>query len=137
MHTGPWNGQGSASCGLRPPCPLGRATRVSKTVTWSFSTAAKGAFDAVAAAAAEPPQFSSPPTTSPSAPAAGAAVQFTCAASDSTAVSFQWDFGDGTTDSSGPAVTHTYTATGTYTVTVTASNANGKSAAESTSVTVQ
>jgi len=109
----------------------------SKTVTWSFSTSAKGAFDPVAAAAVEPPQFTSLPTAAPSAPAAGAAVQFTCAGTDSTAVSFTWDFGDGTTDSSGPTVTHTYTAKGTYTVTVTASNANGKSAAESLSVTVQ
>jgi len=108
-----------------------------KTVTWSFSTSARGGFDAVAAAAAEPPQFTSPPTATPSASAAGAAVQFTCAASDSTNVSFAWDFGDGTTDTSGPTVTHTYTASGTYTVTVTASNAHGKSAAESLTVTVQ
>ncbi|HEY3324998.1 MAG TPA: PKD domain-containing protein [Planctomycetota bacterium] len=110
---------------------------VSKTVTWSFSTAAKGAFDAIAAAAVEPPQFTSPPTASPNYPAIGAAVQFTCAASDSTAVSFAWDFGDGTTDTSGPTVTHTYASKGTYTVTVTASNANGKSDAESLTVTVR
>jgi hypothetical protein len=110
---------------------------VSKTVTWSFSTSAKGAFDAAAAAASEPPQFTSPPAASPSSPAAGAAVQFTCSATDSTAVTFLWDFGDGTTDSSGPTVTHTFTAKGTYTVTVTATNANGKYSSESLALTVR
>ncbi|MBK7856778.1 MAG: PKD domain-containing protein [Bacteroidetes bacterium] len=40
-------------------------------------------------------------------------------------VSWLWDFGDGTSDSTSSATTHQYTTAGTYTVTLTAVNANG------------
>jgi len=52
-----------------------------------------------------------------------------------TIVSYEWDFGDGETDS-GSIVNHTYVTVGTYTVTLTVTDSNGKSAVTVTSVTV-
>ena len=52
-----------------------------------------------------------------------------------TIVSYEWDFGDGETDS-GPIVTHSYDTADTYTVTLTVTDSNGKSAVTSVTVTV-
>jgi len=52
-----------------------------------------------------------------------------------TIVSYEWDFGDGETDS-GPIVTHSYDTADTYTVTLTVKDSNGKSDATSVPVTV-
>ena len=58
-------------------------------------------------------------TYSPSSPEAGKSVSFD-ASSSSNAVSFQWDFGDGTT-ATGEKVTHTYSVDGNYVVKLEAS----------------
>jgi PKD repeat protein len=52
-----------------------------------------------------------------------------------TIVSYEWDFGDGETDS-GSIVTHSYDTVDTYTVTLTVTDSNGKSAVTSVTVTV-
>jgi len=51
-------------------------------------------------------------------------------------VSYEWDFGDGTTGS-GETATHTYTKEGTYTVTLTVRDAAGNSGTHQITVTVQ
>ena len=52
-----------------------------------------------------------------------------------TIVSYEWDFGDGETDS-GPIVTHSYDTADIYTVTLTVTDSNGKSAVTYVTVTV-
>jgi PKD repeat protein len=51
-------------------------------------------------------------------------------------VSYEWDFGDGTTGS-GETATHTYTSEGTYTVTLTVKDATGNAGTHQITVTVQ
>ncbi len=53
------------------------------------------------------------------------AVQFTDLSTGGGPLSYQWDFGDGTPNSTEQNPVHTYTAMGTYDVTLTASNAAG------------
>jgi len=54
------------------------------------------------------------------------AVHFFCSAGDADAVTWSWDFGDGTGDTSNSnAVTHAFTPAGSYLVQVTATDANG------------
>ena len=66
-----------------------------------------------------PPLFVSVPTATPNPAAAGQSVAFTAAAEDldGTALTYSWNFGDGTTGD-GASVTHTYTQAGNYTVNV-------------------
>jgi PKD repeat protein len=49
-------------------------------------------------------------------------------ASDNSALSYTWDFGDGIRQSAGPTVTHTYQGRGVFTVSVTAATQAGASA---------
>jgi len=51
-------------------------------------------------------------------------------------ISYQWDFGDGTTGT-GITTTHTYTSAGTYTVTLTVKDSAGNSATDSITITVE
>ncbi|MEL6981807.1 MAG: PKD domain-containing protein, partial [Actinomycetota bacterium] len=61
-------------------------------------------------------------------------ANFTASLTAGTAVSYSWNFGDGTVlPNTGSAVSHSYTSAGTYTVTVTATNSVST---ETTSVTV-
>ena len=55
----------------------------------------------------------------------------------STIVSYQWDYGDGQTQSGGSTEADFYNAPGTYTVTLTVTDSNGKTATTSQQVTVQ
>jgi PKD repeat protein len=50
-------------------------------------------------------------------------------------ITFNWDFGDGTTQSMDPNPAHTYTTRGRYTVTLTVTDSTGKSAGQSTVIT--
>ena len=57
------------------------------------------------------------------------------ASGSSEAVSWSWDFGDGSTDD-GETVTHDYAAPGDYTITLTVENADGDEDTASESITV-
>jgi hypothetical protein len=54
---------------------------------------------------------------------------------DGTIVSYEWDFGDGTTGT-GQSITHGYTATGTYSVTLTVTDNCGVEATDTADVTI-
>jgi hypothetical protein len=66
--------------------------------------------------------LTSGPTATPSTAGIGQIVAFT-AGTNLSGTTFNWTFGDGTSDNSGNAsVTHSFTSAGTFTVTVTATN---------------
>jgi alpha-galactosidase len=80
------------------------------------------------------------PTISARIPAqahAGDSVVFSAdaAGSKTPAISYRWDFGDGTS-ADGPGVVHTYTMAGTFTVRLTAAGVEGPSTLKSFSITV-
>lgn len=68
----------------------------------------------------------------------GASVSFDASSSTDNVgiVSYEWNFGDGTTGS-GKTTTHTYANAGTYTVTLTVKDAAGNTATHQITVTVQ
>ena len=75
---------------------------------------------------------------SPVSPYVGQEVTFDASGStdpDGTIVSYEWDFGDGTTGT-GVTVTHVYTAPGTYTVTLTVTDDRGATATLTRPITV-
>jgi glucose/arabinose dehydrogenase len=83
--------------------------------------------------------FDRQPSVSPSATAtAGLGVQFDAGGSDpdGDALSYGWDFGDGSADASGSDPSHTYPSAGSYTAIVTAHDGHGMSATASVHVTV-
>jgi PKD repeat protein len=77
--------------------------------------------------------------TSPSSPVSGQTVFFNAATSraapGTSIVSYDWNFGDGTTGS-GPTPTHAYTANGGYTVSLTVTDNQGHTAVKTTTITV-
>jgi glucose/arabinose dehydrogenase len=78
-------------------------------------------------------------TASPSSGHAPLTVQFSPAGTtdpDGDAVSYDWDFGDGSPHSSQDGPAHTYTANGSYTVRLTASDGRGGTASATIVVTV-
>ena len=52
-------------------------------------------------------------------------------------VSYEWDFGDGTTDNSGMGVGHSYSAPGSYTVSLTVTDQNGLTGSDSIVVQIE
>ncbi|GAB4216681.1 MAG: PQQ-dependent sugar dehydrogenase [Roseiflexaceae bacterium] len=67
------------------------------------------------------------------------AVTFSAAGSsdpDSDALTFNWDFGDGTPDGTGVSVQHTYQTTGSYTATLTVNDGNGGTATATKRISV-
>ena len=56
---------------------------------------------------------------------------------DGDITGFEWDFGDGSSDSDSPVVTHIYTTAGTFTVTLTVTDNDGKQATDQAIITVQ
>jgi hypothetical protein len=96
-----------------------------------------GATSAAFNITAAPPLFTSAVTAVPSTATVGQVVQFTATVSDTTTLSYSWDFGDGTVSpTSSGSNSHAYAAPGVYTVVVTATDANGLTASSSVSVTV-
>jgi PKD repeat protein len=82
-----------------------------------------------------------PPTSAPGGPytgSEGTALAFSGTGSfdlDGDALTFAWNFGDGTT-ATGASPTHTYADNGTYTATLTVSDGNGGSDSKSAAVTI-
>lgn len=75
---------------------------------------------------------------SPSTGVAPLQVDFSAAASidpDGTIVTYEWDFGDGST-ATDPVTTHTFTTIGTITVSLTVTDDRGASATGTRSITV-
>ena len=56
---------------------------------------------------------------------------------DGTIVTYDWDFGDGTTHGSGATVNHQYASAGLYTVTLTVTDNQGATGSDSPTVTVK
>jgi PKD repeat protein len=78
-------------------------------------------------------------TYSPAKPMVGGNITFDASASndsDGTIVSYEWDFGDGST-ASGQVVTHTYSEPGGYSVALTVTDNDGLTNSTSQTVTVQ
>jgi len=64
-------------------------------------------------------------------------VQFTFIASDSQPITYTWDFGDGTIETTtATSLSHTFLSPGAYNITVTASDPSGNSVSGSMSLTV-
>ena len=74
----------------------------------------------------EPPQIATARAT-PEPAAAGAAVQFSAAATGGNPIAYEWRFGDGAT-AAAASPTHTYEAPGTYTARLRVSNQDGDDA---------
>ncbi|MBU6438551.1 MAG: PKD domain-containing protein, partial [Betaproteobacteria bacterium] len=76
-------------------------------------------------------------TATPTAPLAGKAVAFSATSTDPAglALSYQWDFGDGSA-ASGATASHTYASGGSYTVRVTATNSASVAATATTALKV-
>ncbi len=71
------------------------------------------------------PAINSGPTSDKRKPFENETINFSVSASDpdkDNTLTYSWDFGDGTTDTTGPNVSHAYSAHNTYTVTVTVSD---------------
>ena len=80
-------------------------------------------------ASAVAPAITSGPTATPNPATVGQPVILFCAATGSTALSWKWDFGDGTSASNtGNSVTHVFSPVGTFKVTATATDTNNASA---------
>jgi PKD repeat protein len=110
---------GSYAVTLRVTNPGGQAAAATRTVTVSASLPA-GSVD-----------FSISPTD----PHVTEMVYVNAAASIATAVSYTWDFGDGTTGA-GIRNSHVYTVARTYTITLTVRNELGQTGSASKTVTV-
>jgi hypothetical protein len=81
------------------------------------------------------PVFNSSPKAVPNPCIVNEAVQFTAAANGSSALSFDWDFGDGSVGT-GASVVHNYTAAGNYQVVLIVTDASGQKASSSIAVSV-
>ncbi|HSJ57344.1 MAG TPA: PKD domain-containing protein, partial [Anaerolineae bacterium] len=75
-------------------------------------------------------------TWQPQLPTSGETVTFAAAADGTPAITFDWDFGDGTTGT-GQNPTHVYAAAGSYSVVVMAANCDGITATQTHTLTVQ
>ena len=90
---------------------------------------------------ADPPGNVSPHVEAAALPRSGAApleVQLSAAGTDpdGDALTYSWDFGDGSPSAPGPVATHTYARAGSYTATVTAVDGHGGSAAATVEIVV-
>ena len=83
-----------------------------------------------------PPVFTDGPNAAPNPVAAGQNVAFSATAVGSSALTYDWDFGDGSAKASGAAQTHSYAKPGTFNVTVTATDASALTASASVLVMV-
>lgn len=128
-------GTGAATLGLAFVLACGLAVSV-----------ASGNANAASSPATDPPPPSSMPLptamagASPTSGGVGTTVSFTSTgsapgSSGSPIVSFDWDYGDGETDT-GATVSHTYTAIGTYTVSLTVTDAAGLSGVSMVTITI-
>jgi len=87
----------------------------------------------------EPPEIPTADANGPYSEIIGNAMQFDgtgSSDSDGTIISYEWDFGDGSTGT-GATPMHTYSALGTYTVTLTVTDDDGLTDTDETTATVR
>lgn len=132
---------GGAAAGTNGPVTVTNATTAVANITLS-STAAAGPRNVIVVTGSQTASLANaftvlvgynPPTAVPGGPYSvqlPAAVQFNGSASSdpqSSALTFDWKFGDGTPDGSGSKPSHTYAMAGTYNGTLTVTDALGLS----------
>lgn len=100
-------------------------------------TASSGGVNGTAAIIVDAPTLASPPSVNPSTIVINVPASFSASASDPAggAITYHWNFGDGTNGSGGSA-THTFTSGGSFTVTLTMTNPAGGTTTSSINITV-
>ena len=85
-----------------------------------------------------PPQISSGPIATPASGFTGQTIAFTAAAqtTDTIALSYAWNFGDGSPSVTGASVSHVFSSAGTYNVTLTVTDSVGQQVQQSISVVI-
>ena len=87
-----------------------------------------------AAASSAPPRILQGPTLLSNMAISGLPLVFTCASDQ--AVTWTWNFGDGSPGAGGEPVSHVFANPGAYTITATATNATGQSSSNSLTLTL-
>jgi PKD repeat protein len=133
---GGWASGSSATISHIYTTPMSGWVILDVTDNNGLTTRASAWLDVLTAATQNAPPIASA-TATPSSGDAPLAVTFDGSAStdsDGSIVSYQWNFGDGTTGS-GAAVQHTYQNTGTYAVTLTVTDDDGATASTTLQIT--
>lgn len=134
-----WNfGDGSTGTGVTPTHRYAQAATYSVTLTVTndvgqFATTSRSV--TVSATGPLTADFTFSPTD-PSINRGTNSVIFDATPSSASAVSWTWDFGDGTAAETGRRVTHTFTRVGTWVVRLTVTDADGRTATVTKNVTV-
>jgi len=115
-----------------------RAVKLESTGSGTYFNPSQGIFTTVTVSGGggnTPPTITTSAAANPNPANVGQQVSFTVGASDNDGdtLSYQWNYGDGTTDFNG---SHSYSTAGTYTASVTVSDGHGNSATSSVGVTV-
>ncbi len=124
-------------------CLVSGLSRVVAVILASLALVSCGGGGGPAPASGGAPVGALPPsapmiTINPAAPAPGVVATFGALSTDPAglAITYRWDFGDGSAKVTAASTTHAYSTAGSYTATATATNTSNLSAASSRSVAV-